>query len=71
MNKPQYYLIIAGIAAAVALTFSLLSLGKLESVGISNYDTLLIVFRIVNRNVLMLALAVLFLIIYLWLRQKK
>jgi phosphate starvation-inducible membrane PsiE len=71
MNKPQYYLVIAGIAAVITLIFSLLSLGKLENVGIGDYNNLLIAFRIVNRDVLILSLAVLFLIIYLWIRQKK
>jgi len=70
MNKEQFFLILSGISATSSLIFSFLSIGKLKSVGIGDYNTLLLVFRIVNRDIILLSLAVLFLVIYL-LQKKK
>ncbi len=67
MDKSKYFLIMAGISAVSALVFSLLSL----SVGVGDYNNLLIAFQIINRGVKTLALAVIILIIYLWIKQKN
>ena len=62
------WLLIAGVAAVTVLIFSSLSLIKLG--GIGDGDPLYTPLRIINRDTAILALSILFIISYLWKKEK-
>ena len=66
--KNKNLLTLAAVALLSSFIWSLLSLFKLG--GIGDGDAIYTPLRIINRNVILLSLGFLFIIIYLWRKDK-
>ena len=66
MSKLKYLLILGLLGAVTSFIFSWLSIGKLNTIGVNNYENLLLSLRIINRDVLILSFSLIVIVAYIY-----